>query len=147
MFKSASTLSIVLVLTNPRTAAATMLKTEHEALVNHGGLKGIIMCQYRAKYALIFLLLATSGLMFLLRNILTLEKLGWQNSSRAAFAQMRPAPPYQTHTFCSHLGLEPTPDEALEDRYLLKAIAWPKLPVYNVHSGPALQAGEREQQC
>ncbi|XP_030218639.1 NXPE family member 3-like [Gadus morhua] len=104
-----------------------MLKTEQEALVNHGGLKGIIMCRYRAKYALIFLLLATSGLMFLLRNILTL-KLGWQNSSRAAFAQMRPAPPYRAHTFCSHLGPEPTPDEALEDRYLLKAIAWPELP-------------------
>ena len=50
-----------------------MLNTEQEALVNHGGLKGIIMCRYRAKYALIFLLLATSGLMFLLRNILTLE--------------------------------------------------------------------------
>ncbi|XP_059914084.1 NXPE family member 3-like [Gadus macrocephalus] len=105
-----------------------MLKTEQEALVNHGGLKGIIMCRYRAKCALIFLLLATSGLMFLLRNILTLVSLGWQNSNRAAFAQMRPAPPYQTHTFCSHLGLEPTPDEALEDRHLLKAIAWPKLP-------------------
>ena len=41
---------------------------------------------------------------------------------------MRSAPPYQAHTFCSHMSREPTPDEALEDRYLLKAIAWPKLP-------------------
>ncbi|CAL8373345.1 unnamed protein product [Boreogadus saida] len=61
------------VLRNPRTSTSAMCKTEYEALVNHGSLKGIIMCRYRAKYALIFLFLALSGLMFLLRNILTLE--------------------------------------------------------------------------
>ncbi|CAL8255576.1 unnamed protein product [Gadus morhua 'NCC'] len=105
-----------------------MLKAKYEALFNHGGLKRIIISRNRAKYALIFFLLATSGLMFLLRNILTLEKLRWRNSSHTAFPQMRSAPPYQAHTFCSHMSREPTPDEALEDRYLLKAIAWPKLP-------------------
>ena len=68
-----SPLSIVLGLTNPRTTTATMLKAEYEALFNHGGLKRIIISRNRAKYALIFFLLATSGLMFLLRNILTLE--------------------------------------------------------------------------
>uniref|UniRef100_A0A8C5BMX2 NXPE C-terminal domain-containing protein n=1 Tax=Gadus morhua TaxID=8049 RepID=A0A8C5BMX2_GADMO len=50
-----------------------------------------------------------------------------QNSSRhPALAQKGPLPPYNNHTICSHL--EPTPDEALEDRALLDAIAWPKPP-------------------
>ena len=50
-----------------------MLKAEYEAVVNHGRLKGIIMCGYPAKYALIFLLLALSVFSFLLCNIPTLE--------------------------------------------------------------------------
>ena len=50
-----------------------MLKEEYEAVVNHGRLKGIMTHRYHTKYALIFLLLALSGLVFLLRNILTLE--------------------------------------------------------------------------
>ena len=70
-------------------------------------------------------------------SLLSPQNLGWhtvstliqpQNCCSTAFAQKRPLPPYQTHTFCSHLGPEPTPDEALEDYSLLKAIAWPKLP-------------------
>ena len=49
-----------------------------------------------------------------------------QNSSHPALAQKGPLPPYKNHTICSHL--EPTPDEALEDRALLDAIVWPKPP-------------------
>uniref|UniRef100_A0A8C5AD52 NXPE C-terminal domain-containing protein n=1 Tax=Gadus morhua TaxID=8049 RepID=A0A8C5AD52_GADMO len=49
-----------------------------------------------------------------------------QNISHPALAQKGPRPPYKNHTICSHL--EPTPDEALEDRALLDAIAWPKPP-------------------
>ncbi|CAL8238575.1 unnamed protein product [Lota lota] len=101
------------------------------------------MCRHLSKSAPIFLLLALSGLLFLLRNILTLENLSFhtvsthiqlQNSSPTAIAQKGPLPPYHNPTFCSHLGLEPTPDEALEDRNLLNAIAWPKPPA---HSSPA----------
>ncbi|XP_059896348.1 NXPE family member 3-like [Gadus macrocephalus] len=114
-----------------------MLKAEYEALANHGRPKGVIMCRNLSKYAPLFLLLALSGLIFLLRNIHTLENLSChtastlfqlQNSIHTAFAQKGPLPPYHNDTFCSHLGLELTPDEALEDRYLLNAIAWPKLP-------------------
>ena len=57
---------------NTSTTPATMLTTETEAVADHGRLRGI-MGRYRSKYALIFPLLALSGLMFLLRNILTLE--------------------------------------------------------------------------
>ena len=53
-----------------------------------------------------------------------------QSSSHTAFAQKAPLPPYYNYTVCSHL--EPTPEEALEDRYLLNSIAWPKAP-----TGPA----------
>ncbi|CAL8323052.1 unnamed protein product [Merluccius merluccius] len=49
-----------------------------------------------------------------------------QNSIPTAFVQE--GPPYHNHNFCSHLGLEPSPKEALEERYLLKSIAWPQLP-------------------
>ena len=50
-----------------------MLKAEYEAVANHRRLRGIIMGRFHTKYALIFLLLALAGLIFLLRNILTLE--------------------------------------------------------------------------
>ena len=50
-----------------------MLKAEYEALANHGRPKGVIMCRNLSKYAPLFLLLALSGLIFLLRNIHTLE--------------------------------------------------------------------------
>ncbi|XP_059896183.1 LOW QUALITY PROTEIN: NXPE family member 3-like [Gadus macrocephalus] len=106
---------------------------------NRGKPKGVITCQHLSKYALIFLLLALSGLIFLLINMLNLENLSChtasmlfqpQSSSHTAFAQKGPLPPYYNYTFCSHL--EPTPEEALEDRYLLNSIAWPKSP-----TGPA----------
>ncbi|CAL8298722.1 unnamed protein product [Lota lota] len=109
-----------------------MLTAEYEAVANHERPKGVIISRHLSKYALIFLFLALSGLFFLLRNILTLENLSCHACStllsQAAFAQKGPIPPYHNSTFCSHLGLEPTPDEALEDRYLFNTIAWPKLP-------------------
>ncbi|CAL8318718.1 unnamed protein product [Lota lota] len=104
------------------------------------------MCRHLSKFAPIFLLIALSGLLFLLRNILTLENLSFYtrskplqllNSSHTDVAQMGPLPPYRNLTFCSHL--EPTPDEALEDRYLLNAITWPKPPApvpFNQTSDP-----------
>ncbi|CAL8370757.1 unnamed protein product [Arctogadus glacialis] len=117
---------------------------------NHGKPKGVITCRHLSKYALIFLLLTLSGLIFLLIYMLNLEDTGAthclsrdslhpsqnlschtasmlfqpQSSSHTAFAQKAPLPPYYNYTFCSHL--EPTPEEALEDRYLLNSIAWPK---------------------
>ncbi|CAL8370767.1 unnamed protein product [Arctogadus glacialis] len=123
---------------------------------NHGKPKGVITCRHLSKYALIFLLLTLSGLIFLLIYMLNLEDTGAthclsrdslhpsqnlschtasmlfqpQSSSHTAFAQKAPLPPYYNYTFCSHL--EPTPEEALEDRYLLNSIAWPKSP-----TGPA----------
>ena len=50
-----------------------------------------------------------------------------QNSSHPPLAQKGPLAQYNNHTLCSHL--EPSPEEALEDRALLDAIAWPKPPV------------------
>uniref|UniRef100_A0A8C5B0D2 NXPE C-terminal domain-containing protein n=1 Tax=Gadus morhua TaxID=8049 RepID=A0A8C5B0D2_GADMO len=62
-----------------------------------------------------------------------------QNSSHPALAQKGPLPPYKNHTICSHL--EPTPDEALEDRALLDAIVWPKPPApTELHVGDQLEA-------
>ncbi|CAL8290746.1 unnamed protein product [Lota lota] len=62
------------------------------------------------------------------------ENLSFHTVSTLFQLQKGPLPPYHNPTFCSHLGLEPTPDEALEDRYLLNAIAWPEPPA---HSSPA----------
>ncbi|XP_059894740.1 NXPE family member 3-like isoform X1 [Gadus macrocephalus] len=110
---------------------------EHKAAANPGQPKGDPVCRRLSRCALIFLLLALSSIIFLRRNILTLENLSYhtatqsmlfqpQNSSHPALAQKGPRPPYKNHTICSHL--EPSPDEALEDRALLDAIAWPKPP-------------------
>ncbi|XP_056434287.1 NXPE family member 3-like isoform X2 [Gadus chalcogrammus] len=112
-----------------------MLTDKHKAAANPGQPKGDPVSRLLSRRALIFFLLALSGLIFLLRNILTLENLSYntasmlfqpQNSSHPALAQKGPLPPYKNHTICSHL--EPTPDEALEDRALLDAIVWPKPP-------------------
>ncbi|CAL8370749.1 unnamed protein product [Arctogadus glacialis] len=86
---------------------------------NHGKPKGVITCRHLSKYALIFLLLTLSGLIFLLIYMLNLENLSChtasmlfqpQSSSHTAFAQKAPLPPYYNYTFCSHL--EPTPEES-----------------------------------
>ncbi|KAK0141028.1 NXPE family member 3 [Merluccius polli] len=121
------------------TTAPTMLTADCEVVGHHGGTRGVVMCRHLYRYSPIFILLALTGLIFLLSNIHTLENLSChtastllqlQNSIHTAFVQE--GPPYHNHTFCSHLGLEPSPEEALEERYLLNSIAWPQLP-----AGPA----------
>ncbi|KAK6323176.1 hypothetical protein J4Q44_G00055150 [Coregonus suidteri] len=37
-----------------------------------------------------------------------------------------PPPLDRERSFCSHLGKEPSPEEALEERNLLESIAWPE---------------------
>ncbi|KAG7275924.1 hypothetical protein CRUP_011374 [Coryphaenoides rupestris] len=100
-----------------------MLAAEYVTVGGHGRPRGVVVCRHLSKYAPIFLLLALFGLIFLLRNIHTLE-----NSLHTAFAQEDPPPLYHNHTFCSRLGMEPSADEALEESYLLKSIAWPPPP-------------------
>ncbi|XP_071775808.1 NXPE family member 3 isoform X2 [Centroberyx gerrardi] len=119
-----------------------MVTAECEVGPDHGRQKGVTMCRNLSKYAPIFLLLALSGLIFLLRNIHTLENLNchtvstlYQLQSRihSAFTQEGAPPLYHNHTFCGHLGQEPSPEDALEERYLLESIAWPEPPP---HSAP-----------
>ncbi|CAL8385678.1 unnamed protein product [Gadus morhua 'NCC'] len=92
-----------------------MLTDKHEAAANPGQPKGDPVSRLLSRRALIFFLLALSGLIFLLRNILTLENLSYntasmlfqpQNSSHPALAQKGPRPRTRTQ----HLQhLEPTP--------------------------------------
>ncbi|XP_047457728.1 NXPE family member 3 [Mugil cephalus] len=95
-----------------------------------------------SKCALIFLFLALSGLIFLLRNIHTVEN--WnchtisalyqlQNRIHSSFLVENLPTFYHNHTFCAHLGQEPSPEDVLEERYLLDSIAWPLPPP---HSAP-----------
>ncbi|CAL8339110.1 unnamed protein product [Arctogadus glacialis] len=50
-----------------------MMTEEHEAAANPGRPKGVPVCRRLSRSAVIFLLLALSGLIFLWRKILTLE--------------------------------------------------------------------------
>ncbi|KAF7656388.1 hypothetical protein LDENG_00041830 [Lucifuga dentata] len=93
------------------------------------------MCRSLSKYALFFLLLALSGLIFLLRNIHSLESLNcstvsalYQLQSRiqSAFTQGEPPPFYHNHTFCGQFGQIASPEDELEERYLLDSVAWPE---------------------
>lgn len=95
----------------------------------------VIMCRKLSKYALIFLFLALSVLIFLLRNIHTVENWNchtisalYQLQSRIETSFIPGALPkfYNNHTFCSHLGQRPSREEELEERYLLDSIAWPE---------------------
>lgn len=93
------------------------------------------MCRSLSKYALIFLFLALSVLIFLLRNIHTVEN--WNCHTISALYQLQsriqtsfipvslPAF-YNNHSFCSHLGQRPSREEELEERFLLDSIAWPE---------------------
>lgn len=93
------------------------------------------MCRNLSKYALIFLFLALSVLIFLLRNIHTVEN--WNCHTISALYQLQsriqtsfipvslPAF-YNNHSFCSHLGQRPSREEELEERFLLDSIAWPE---------------------
>uniref|UniRef100_A0A672GSU7 Neurexophilin and PC-esterase domain family, member 3 n=1 Tax=Salarias fasciatus TaxID=181472 RepID=A0A672GSU7_SALFA len=90
-----------------------------------------------SKYTLVFLFLALSGLIFLLRNIHTVEN--WnchsisalyqlQSRIQASFIQVHLPTFHPNHTFCAHLGQKPSPEDELEERYLLESIAWPGPP-------------------
>lgn len=93
------------------------------------------MCRNLSKFALIFLFLALSVLIFLLRNIHTVEN--WNCHTISALYQLQsriqtsfipvslPAF-YNNHSFCSHLGQRPSREEELEQRFLLDSIAWPE---------------------
>ncbi|CAL8337465.1 unnamed protein product [Gadus morhua 'NCC'] len=120
------------------TASTSMVTVEYDAVSYHALPKGLINSRHRFKYVLVFLFLAVSVFIFLLRDIVTLEGLSchtaWlffppRNSSCAAYTQKTPQPSqHPVPTFCRHRGPGPTPDEALEDRRLLDAIAWPQPP-------------------
>ncbi|XP_076015150.1 NXPE family member 3 isoform X2 [Genypterus blacodes] len=93
------------------------------------------MCRSLSKYGIFFLFLALTGLIFLLRNIHTLESLNCRTVStlyklqsriHSAFTPERTPPFYHNHTFCGHLGQKPSPEDELEERYLLDSIAWPE---------------------
>ncbi|XP_062258453.1 NXPE family member 3 [Platichthys flesus] len=88
------------------------------------------MCRNLSKYALIFLFLALFGLLLLLRNIHTVEN--WNCHTISALYQLQSRIQssflptfYHNHTFCAQLGQKPSPEDELEERYLLDSIAWP----------------------
>ncbi|CAN9497618.1 unnamed protein product [Ophioblennius macclurei] len=97
----------------------------------------VTMYRNLSKYALVFIFLALSGLIFLLRNIHTVEN--WnchtisalyqlQSRIQASFIQVSLPTFHYNHTFCAHLGQKPSPEDELEERYLLESIAWPGPP-------------------
>ncbi|XP_060786533.1 NXPE family member 3-like [Neoarius graeffei] len=116
-----------------------------------------------SRFVIIFILLAASGFILIVQNITSLENL----SGHVTFALLKIQKSFQSsfeptetlwlselsNTFCAHLGQEPTPEEAKEEKYLLNSIAWPGplvqgLPVefssspkksYFVIQGPAKQ--------
>lgn len=102
----------------------------------------VTMCRNLSKYALIFLLLALSVLLFLLCNIHTVEN--WnchtisalyqlQSRIQTSFIPVSLPTFYNNHTFCSHLGQRPSREDELEERYLLDSIAWPE-PTFKARS-------------
>ncbi|XP_035644933.1 NXPE family member 3-like isoform X1 [Oncorhynchus keta] len=96
-----------------------------------------------SKYVCVFFLLALSGLFFLINNINVLEQnlncqtvstlYQLQSSIHTAFFSEAPFPLDRNHSYCGLLGQEPSPEEALEERYLLESIAWPE-PMHHSES-------------
>ncbi|KAG7501988.1 hypothetical protein JOB18_011324 [Solea senegalensis] len=94
----------------------------------------VTMCRNPSKYALVFLSLALFGLIFLLGNIRTVEK--WNCNRISTLDQLQRtfqtsfvhAPTFHNSSFCAHMGQKPSPEEKLEERYLLDSIAWPGPP-------------------
>ncbi|KAF7215613.1 NXPE family member 3 [Nothobranchius furzeri] len=94
------------------------------------------MCRNLSKYAIFFLFLALSGLIFLLRNIHIVEN--WNCRTISALYQLQSQvhssfltrlPSFnENQTFCAHLGQKPSPEDELEERYLLDSIEWPGPP-------------------
>ncbi|XP_020504420.1 NXPE family member 3 [Labrus bergylta] len=104
------------------------------------------MCRNLSNYALIFLFVALSGLIFLLRNIHTVEN--WnchtvsalyklQSRIQSSFIPVNLPTFHHNRTFCANLGQKPSPEDELEERYLLGSIAWPRPPARS--APPALR--------
>ncbi|XP_034042282.1 NXPE family member 3 [Thalassophryne amazonica] len=113
------------------------MTAERERGPDHGREKEVTMCRSLSKYAFIFLLLALCGLIFLLRNIHTVEHLNCHTISALYQVQTRiqsvltsvELPKfYHNRTFCAHLGQKPSPEDELEEHYLLDTITWPEPP-------------------
>lgn len=95
------------------------------------------MARNLSKCVFVLLLLALSGLVFLLRNIHSAQGLNcrtistlYQLQSRLHSSLLAGGLPtfHHNHTYCAQLGQQPSPEERLEERYLLDAIAWPGPP-------------------
>ncbi|XP_010878781.1 NXPE family member 3 isoform X2 [Esox lucius] len=115
----------------------TVAMTTLDHKTEPGRQNGSIVWKNLSKYVSIFLVLALSGIILLLRNIHTLEKLNCQtvstlyqvqSSIHSAFTPDGSSLLYHNHSYCVHLGQEPLPKEAQEERYLLESIAWPEAP-------------------
>ncbi|XP_041738451.1 NXPE family member 3 isoform X2 [Coregonus clupeaformis] len=91
-----------------------------------------------SKYISIFLLLTLSGLFII--NILV-WKLDLCSLDLRRIHSEDPPPLDRERSFCSHLGKEPSPEEALEERYLLESIAWPETQPW-LTSSPLTQTSD-----
>ncbi|XP_041857241.1 NXPE family member 3 [Melanotaenia boesemani] len=110
------------------------------ARVRQALVMGSTMWRNLSNYVLIFLLLAFSCFIFLLRNIQTVEN--WNCHTISALYQLQSRihsslvpgslPTFNhNHTFCAHLGQRPSPEDKLEERFLLDSIAWPGPPPHS----------------
>uniref|UniRef100_A0A3P9M2I5 Neurexophilin and PC-esterase domain family member 3 n=1 Tax=Oryzias latipes TaxID=8090 RepID=A0A3P9M2I5_ORYLA len=101
------------------------------------GWKWATMCRILPKYGLVFFLLALFGFIFLLRNISHVET--WncqtfstlyqlQNKIHSSFVSVSLPAFHHNSTFCVQLGQKASPEDELEERFLLDSIAWPSPP-------------------
>ncbi|KAM9446823.1 NXPE family member 3-like isoform 1-T1 [Clarias gariepinus] len=87
------------------------------------------------RLSLIFILLALSGFILLIRNIKSLEELSGplmstfyniQSTIHLAFKSSQILQPLTVnHKYCAEFGQKPTAEEAKEEQNLLSSIAWP----------------------
>uniref|UniRef100_A0A3B3DDY4 Neurexophilin and PC-esterase domain family, member 3 n=2 Tax=Oryzias melastigma TaxID=30732 RepID=A0A3B3DDY4_ORYME len=95
------------------------------------------MCRILPKYGLVFFLLALFGFIFLLRNINHVET--WncqtfstlyqlQNKIQSSFVSGILPALHHNSTFCARLSQKASPEDELEERFLLDSIAWPSPP-------------------
>ncbi|KAL0963523.1 hypothetical protein UPYG_G00307540 [Umbra pygmaea] len=107
----------------------------------YGRQKGSFVWTNLSKYALIFLMLALLGIIYLFCNIHTLEKLNcqtmstlyqFQSSLHSALTPYGPPLLYHNQSYCVHLAQELSPEEAQEEHFLLDSIAWPEPPTRNM---------------
>ncbi|RVE58213.1 hypothetical protein OJAV_G00207080 [Oryzias javanicus] len=95
------------------------------------------MCLNLPKYGLVFFLLALFGFIFLLRNINHVET--WncqtfstlyqlQNKIHSSFVSVSLSALHHNSTFCARLGQKASPEDELEERFLLDSITWPSPP-------------------